>query len=116
MNVRAIALLAVSLGVALLSGCDLAPVYDPPHFALPESYQGSGPFTVANPDEALSPRGGWWTLFGDPDLNQLEDQLGHANPTLQAAADAYAEARSLAAQAQSALAPQVNASAAVSDN
>ena len=34
------------LGAAVLSGCDLAPVYDPPHYVLPESYQGSGPFTV----------------------------------------------------------------------
>ena len=110
------AALAVSLGVGLLAGCNLAPVYDPPHFILPESYQGSGPFQVADPDEALSPRGNWWTLFGDEQLNQLEDQLGRANPTLQAASDAYAQARSLAAEAQSRLSPQVSANAGVSEN
>jgi multidrug efflux system outer membrane protein len=115
MKRRAAALVA-SLGVGLLAGCDLAPVYDPPHFILPDSYQGSGPFGVAHPEEALSARGDWWTLFGDEQLNQLEDQLGHANPTLQAAADAYAQARSLAAEAQSALSPQVSANAGVSDN
>ena len=113
---RHAAALIASLGAGLLSGCDLAPVYDPPHFILPDSYQGSGPFAVAHPDEALSPRGDWWTLFGDEQLNQLEDQLGRANPTLQAAADAYAQARSLAAEAQSALSPQVSASAGVSEN
>jgi len=43
MKRHATALIA-SLGVSLLSGCDLAPVYEPPHFILPESYQGSGPF------------------------------------------------------------------------
>jgi multidrug efflux system outer membrane protein len=107
--------LVALLGV-VLSGCDLAPVYDPPHFTLPASYQGSGPFRVAHPDAALSPRGDWWTLFGDEQLNQLEDQLGRANPTLQAAADAYAQARALGAEAQSALSPQVSASAGVSDN
>jgi multidrug efflux system outer membrane protein len=110
----AIALVAL-LGVGL-SGCDLAPVYEPPHFILPESYQGSGPFGVAHPDEALSARGDWWTLFGDEQLNQLEDQLGHANPTLQAAADAYAQARSLAAEAQSSLSAQVSANAGLSEN
>jgi outer membrane protein, multidrug efflux system len=115
MKRRATALIA-SLGVCLLSGCDLAPVYEPPHFILPESYQGSGPFGVAHPDEALSPRGDWWTLFGDEQLNQLEDQLGRANPTLQGAADAYAQARSLAAEAESGLSPQVSASAGVSEN
>jgi NodT family efflux transporter outer membrane factor (OMF) lipoprotein len=108
--------LVAALGVGLLAGCDLAPVYDPPHFILPDSYQGSGPFGVAHPDEALAPRGDWWTLFGDEQLNQLEDQLGRENPTLQAAADAYAQARSLAAEAQSALSPQVSASAGSSYN
>ena len=110
------AVLAVLLGLSLLAGCDLAPVYDPPHFILPESYHGSGPFRVANPDEALSPRGDWWTLVGDEQLNQLEEQLGRANPTLAAAADAYAQARSLAAEAQSKLAPQLSANAGVSEN
>ena len=113
---RQLAPLLVSLGVGLLAGCDLVPVYDPPQFMLPPSYQGSGPFRVADPDAALSPRGDWWTLFGDPQLNQLEDQLGSANPTLQAAADLYAQARSLAAEAQSALSPQVDASAQLSEN
>jgi multidrug efflux system outer membrane protein len=113
---RYAAALVASLAVGLLGGCDLAPVYEPPHFILPESYHGSGPFQVANPDEALSSRGDWWTLFGDKQLNELEDQLGRANPTLAAAADAYAQARSLAAQAQSKLSPQVDGSAGTSDN
>jgi outer membrane protein, multidrug efflux system len=115
MKAYAAALLA-SLGVGLLAGCNLAPVYEPPQFILPESYHGSGPFKVANPDEALSPRGDWWTLFGDKQLNELEDQLGRSNPTLAAAADAYAQARSLAAEAQSQLAPQVSGSAGTSEN
>ena len=102
--------------MGLLSACDLAPVYEPPKFILPESYQGSGPFQVANPDEALSARGDWWTLFGDSELNQLEEQLGRANPTLQAAAEGYTQARNLAAEAQSALSPQVDATALTSEN
>jgi len=110
------ATLLASLGLGLLSGCDLIPVYDPPQFMLPQSYQGSSPFRVADPDEALAPRGEWWRLLGDPQLDQLEDRLGRANPTLQAAADAYAQARSLAAEAQSALSPQVDANALVSEN
>jgi len=115
MRMRAAMLLA-SLGVGLLSGCDLAPVYDPPHFLLPESYQGSAPFRVAHPEDVLSPRGNWWTLLGDAQLNQLEEQLGRANPTLQAAAEGYAQARNLAVEAQSALFPQVSMQVLVSDN
>jgi multidrug efflux system outer membrane protein len=113
---RYAAALVASLGVGLLAGCNLAPVYEPPQFILPESYHGSGPFQIANPDEALSPRADWWTLFGDKQLNDLEDQLGRTNPTLAAAADAYAQARSLAAEAQSKLSPQVSGSAGTSEN
>jgi multidrug efflux system outer membrane protein len=113
---RHAAALAASLAVGLLAGCDLAPVYEAPHFVVPESYHGSGPFQIANPDEALSSRGDWWTLFGDKQLNELEDQLGRSNPTLAAAADAYAQARSLAAEAQSTLSPQLSASAGTSEN
>jgi NodT family efflux transporter outer membrane factor (OMF) lipoprotein len=111
---RPLAALVFSTG--LLAGCDLAPIYEPPRFILPASYQGSGPFRVADPDLALSPRGDWWTLFGDEQLNQLEGQLRRTNPTLEAAADAYAQARALAAEAQSAFGPQVTAVAGLSQN
>jgi NodT family efflux transporter outer membrane factor (OMF) lipoprotein len=104
------------LGLAVLSGCNLVPVYDPPHLLLPESYQGSGPFRVAHPADVLSPRGDWWTLLGDAQLCQLEEQLGRANPTLQGAAEAYTQARDLAAEAQSGLYPQVGTDALLSEN
>jgi NodT family efflux transporter outer membrane factor (OMF) lipoprotein len=100
----------------LLFGCDLAPVYVPPHFILPESYHGSGPFQVAQPDRVLSPRGDWWTLFNDPALNQLEDELARENPTLQAAVEQYTQARDLAAEAQSQLYPQIGAQGTLSNN
>jgi outer membrane protein, multidrug efflux system len=106
-------LLAVA---AALSGCDLAPLYDPPHYLLPESYQGSGAFRVAQPQVALSPRGDWWTLFGDAELNRLEEQLIRENPNLKAAAELYTQARDLAAEAQSRFYPQIGAQALVSDN
>jgi multidrug efflux system outer membrane protein len=100
----------------ILTGCNLAPAYDPPHYLLPDSYQGSGAFRVAQPQEALSPRGDWWTLFGDEQLNRLEEQLIRENPNLEAAAEVYTQARDLAAEAQSHLYPQIGAQALVSDN
>jgi outer membrane protein, multidrug efflux system len=105
-----------ALGAVLLSGCDLAPVYDPPHLLLPDSYQGTSPFQVAHPEAESSSRGDWWVLFGDPELNELEDELQHANPTLEAAAETYNQARDLAAEALSQLAPQVGIGGGVSDN
>jgi NodT family efflux transporter outer membrane factor (OMF) lipoprotein len=107
----------IALAVAgILSGCNLAPVYEQPHYLLPDSYQGSGAFRVAQPQDALSPRGDWWTLFGDEQLNRLEEQLVRENPNLEAAAEVYTQARDLAAEAQSQLYPQIGVQALVSDN
>jgi len=62
------------------------------------------------------PQGEWWTLFGDPLLNEYEQQLKGANPTLQAAAETYTQARDLAAVAQSGLYPQLGLNASLSEN
>ena len=106
----------VCLGAAsMLCGCDLAPLYRPPHFILPASYQGSGPFVVARPQDQLG-RGRWWRMFGDPVLDRLEDQLDAANPTLQAAEETYTQARDVAAEARSGLYPQLNAQGDLSEN
>jgi NodT family efflux transporter outer membrane factor (OMF) lipoprotein len=100
----------------VLAGCDLAPVYDAPHYILPRSYRGTSPFRVARPEDGLSTRGDWWKLLGDEQLNELEDELDRTNPTLMAAAEAYTQARDLAAEAQSRLYPQIGAQALVSEN
>jgi len=102
--------------VLLLTGCNLAPVYTPPQYLLPDSYRGSEPFTLAQPDLILSPRGDWWTLFKDPELTRLEEELLRDNPTLQVSAEIYTQARDLAAEAQSALYPQISAGAQLSNN
>jgi NodT family efflux transporter outer membrane factor (OMF) lipoprotein len=104
--------LAVLFG---LCGCDLAPAYQPPQYVLPANYQGSPPFKVAHPLDTL-PRGPWWVRFGDPTLNQLEQQLTAENPDLAALAEAYTQARDLAAEARAGLFPQVTANGLMSDN
>ena len=111
-SLRPFALPAV---LALLSGCDLAPFYRPPHFVLPASYRGSGPFEVARPQDGL-PRGAWWLMFADPVLDRLERQLDADNPTLQAARETYTQARDVAAETRSGLYPQLAAGAQLSDN
>src|ERR1700677_2278329 len=106
-----------ALAVAgILTGCNLAPAYDPPHYLLPDAYEGNGAFRVAQPQDALSPRGDWWTLFGDEQLNRLEEQLNRENPNLEAVAEVYTQARDLAAEAQSRFYPQIGVQALVSDN
>ncbi len=103
---------ATALGVA---GCDLAPAYQPPRFVLPASWQGNGPFRVAAPAD-LASRGAWWAVFGDPTLDRLERQASTDNPTLQAAAERYTQARDLAAEARAGLFPTASLAGGLSDN
>ena len=107
------AFLAATL-VAGLSGCDLAPSYQPPRMALPAGYKGDGPFGVARPADTL-PRGPWWALYGNPELDRLEARLP-VNPDLEAAAESFTQARDVAAEAEAGLYPQLSAGYAMSEN
>jgi outer membrane protein, multidrug efflux system len=111
-----IARVAGLTALTLLGGCKLTPRYEPPHPPLPASYQGTELFGPAQPEAGAALRGDWWTLLGDPELDQLEEALGRANPTLAAAGQAYAQARELVNEARSALYPQLTAEGSISDN
>ncbi len=113
--VRAASRVAAALLLGLASGCDLAPQYRPPHYVLPDSYAGSGPFRRADPADAV-PRGPWWTLFGDPLLDRLEAEATADNPDLGGIYEQYVQARDLAAEARSGLFPQVVGNASTTDN
>jgi NodT family efflux transporter outer membrane factor (OMF) lipoprotein len=55
------------------------------------------------------PKGPWWTLFNDPELNQYEDRAIASNQTLKAAVSRLAEARSFARITSSDLYPHLSA-------
>ena len=66
--------------VAALAGCAVGPNYQRPSAlgtnAMPAAYSGagstnSGIWKPAQPSAHL-PRGSWWEMFGDPELNGLE--------------------------------------------
>jgi multidrug efflux system outer membrane protein len=101
-------LLVTAACVAALAGCELAPAYRPPTITAPANYKEVGPWTEAQPGDAL-PRGAWWTAFQDPVLGDLERQVETSNPTLAASLAAYDEARAFAAEAASAQAPTITA-------
>jgi len=92
--------LLASAVIAALNGC-AAPAYKVPQVAatLPAAYKEAGPWTPAAPADAAA-RGAWWTVFNDPQLDQLETQLSAANPTLAQAVARYDQARAFLAQAR----------------
>jgi NodT family efflux transporter outer membrane factor (OMF) lipoprotein len=70
------------LALLMVSGCDLAPRYQVPATpAAPARYQNQGPWTPAAPAD-MAPRGAWWRVFGDPDLDALEDRIDRGSTEL----------------------------------
>lgn len=103
-------LLLVAAAVSVLAACASAPAYAPPAVAMPETFKETGPWTPAAPADAQA-RGDWWSVYGDPVLDDLEARAAKANPNLAAAAAAYDQARALAAQARGGLFPSLDGSA-----
>jgi NodT family efflux transporter outer membrane factor (OMF) lipoprotein len=71
-------------------------------------WKGEGPWQAAVPKDAI-PKGAWWQLFHDAELDQLEQELLQANQSLTAARDRLSQARSQARIASSAYFPAVSA-------
>jgi outer membrane protein, multidrug efflux system len=98
------------LALLVLSGCAVGPNYQRPEATtIPEAYTGAtGEWKTATPRAHL-PRGNWWQIFGDPELNQLEDDATAANQDLKAAAARFDQARAVADVARSGLFPRLGA-------
>ena len=101
----------VALGVtALLSACSLAPKYDVPAVQPVEAYKEAGEWMPAKPADT-DPRGRWWLAFGDPKLDELQQQLHDSSQDLRAAVARFEQARAIARRARSDIFPSLNAGA-----
>jgi outer membrane protein, multidrug efflux system len=98
------------LGAMLLSG-SLAfagsPKYKKPEVVLPANWKAPAPWRDAAPQDSL-PKGKWWTIFGDDELNRYEDQALAANQTLKSAIARLSEARASARVTRSGLYPELD--------
>jgi outer membrane protein, multidrug efflux system len=97
----------VWLTAALLActvGCTVGPAYKRPAAQVPDAWKGEGPWQTAAPKDAI-PKGAWWQIFHDAELDQLEQQLLQANQSLEAARDRLSQARAQARIASSAYFP-----------
>jgi multidrug efflux system outer membrane protein len=76
---------------------------------MPAAYTGAtNEWKTATPQAHL-PKGAWWEMFSDKELNRLEAQAAEANQQLQAAVARFAQARASADVARSGLFPRVGA-------
>ena len=110
-SISPVALRACVLGVALaVAGCMVGPDYVRPPTDVPAAFKELPPNKPAEPRDT-APRGNWWEVFGDPDLNALESQVAQANQTLKQAEANYRVAHAAITVAQSGLYPGVTGSA-----
>lgn len=111
-------LTASALGfLAMIAGCRLGPPYHAP--AAPSvtapnykestvNFHDTEGWKVASPQDAML-KGSWWEIFGDPELNSLEDQLNINNQNIKEYFENYMAARATIAEARSQYWPTINA-------
>jgi len=115
---RALCLAAVLLFAA---GCAVGPNYRKPSAPVPTAFKELGPSPTPTPassgewkpaqpgDDRL--RGKWWEIFGDPELDALEEQVNVSNQNVARAEAVFRGARAAARGARADLFPTVGANA-----
>ncbi len=91
---------AVAAGL-VLAACSFAPAYERPPAELPQSWRG------APAEGSPAPGERWWSLFGDPGLDQLVDEALANNRDVAIAVARVDEARALVRIRESELYPSV---------
>ena len=66
-----------------------------------------GNWKKAEPQEAVS-RGNWYSVFHDPELNELEARAFHSNQTLREAVARVTEARAVARESEADFYPTID--------
>jgi multidrug efflux pump len=87
----------------------VGPDYQPPVNSVPANYKAVefGNWKEGRPLDNV-PKGNWWEIFGDPNLNALESQAVQANQQLKAAVARVDQARDTARIARSQLMPDLS--------
>jgi len=103
----------LALGMLAFSGCTVGPKYHPPVVQAPPAYKELGDWKPAQPnDQNLG--GNWWTIFQDPQLDALEQQINVGNQNLQAAEAQFRQARAALRYNRADYYPTVTAGASAS--
>src|SRR5467141_3718084 len=106
---RASLLLAAGIFSA---GCSVGPNYKRPSAPSAAKWDVAEPWREGAPKDAI-PKGQWWTVFHDEDLNALETQALSANQTLKVSMARLEQARATAAIQVATLFPTVSTSPGV---
>ena len=92
--------------LCLVGACAVGPDYRRPAAEVPVAWKLEEPWRQAKPNDAI-PRGSWWEVFHDDELNRLQQQALDGNQTLRSAIAHLDQARALVTVASAGLYPQV---------
>jgi NodT family efflux transporter outer membrane factor (OMF) lipoprotein len=90
----------------LFTGCTVGPDYVRPPAETPPAYKEDTGWKVAEPGDEL-PRGRWWEIYNDPQLNALEEEIDISNQNIAAAEANFRQAVALVQVARAAYFPVV---------
>ena len=96
----------VLLVLAFVTGCVVGPDYVRPTVITPDAYKEVDGWKVARPQDD-APRGAWWEIFADPQLNALAAQVSVSNQSVAVAEAQFRQARALVREARAAYFPTV---------
>jgi NodT family efflux transporter outer membrane factor (OMF) lipoprotein len=96
----------------LLSGCAAGPDYKKPDAPVEAQYKELDGWKPAQPRDTL-PRGSWWTVFGDPQLDELMKRVDVSNQTIREAEARVRQSKAVTDQARAGYFPTVAASGSV---
>src|SRR6195256_204823 len=99
------------LALTALPGCQylsVGPVYHRPSIEVPQDYKEARDWKPAEPQDT-KPRGNWWDLYDDPDLDALMRQVAVSNQNVRLAAARYDQAVALLGNARSGYFPTITA-------
>ncbi len=86
----------ICVAAALAAGCTVGPNYHRPAATVPFTWEVQEPWRQSAPKD-LIPKGEWWAVFHDEDLNSLEKQALDANQNIKISAARLEQARAVAA-------------------
>ena len=92
----------------LLGGCTVGPKYVRPSAEAPAAYKEAKGWMPARPS-AAAPKGNWWGVYGDAELNSLEQQVTVSDQTLKAAQQQFLQARAAVGVVRSNYFPYITA-------
>jgi len=106
------------LASILSTGCTIGPKYQRPDAPAPvalKELKGNDQWKVATPSDGLL-KGKWWELFGDPELNRLEELVAPNNQNVAQAEAQYRQARALVMGNHANYYPTIGSSPSITQN